>query len=370
MNGSVEPRLVLRELYPAGDPDREGEDGAPSLLTPAAATAPSGGSASRLSSPPTSRPGREMPAKPAEDLERRRVVERTGSPASVLAELVSSGEGVLALCADACRRAELALGAAGLARFGGGAGVVACGRCVDGPLERAAGERGLVLADCDALGPGTGFRRRLLPRRRRRPAAFPHLDEAILGARDGGLPASGLGGRRTALCVRGRSASSSTCAPTWRGPTGPARRPASGAELLRRPPGRRRPPPQPGAGRPLPARARRARTPRRQPSAGAGVRGRGRILGDDRAERSLAFRACRTRHEEARRYLESHSTALKSDGPAAEPGADPAASEESPDSNGGGKAARRRPRGSPRPHRSAPNRTTHPPPRSTISPAA
>ena len=42
-------------------------------------------------------------------------------PTVAIAELVSSGAGVLAVCADASRRAALANGATGLARFNGGA---------------------------------------------------------------------------------------------------------------------------------------------------------------------------------------------------------------------------------------------------------
>ncbi|MGH2982476.1 MAG: single-stranded-DNA-specific exonuclease RecJ, partial [Solirubrobacterales bacterium] len=120
-NGSVEPRVVLRELYPLGSEDGEeplhrcscdseewwrrfeAELGAP--LDPAA-----GGSPGRPSSPGS---------------ERQAV--RARSAVATIAELVSSGEPVLALCADASRRAELAGGAAGLARFGAGASVIACG---------------------------------------------------------------------------------------------------------------------------------------------------------------------------------------------------------------------------------------------------
>jgi hypothetical protein len=67
--------------------------------------------------------------------------------------LVSSGAGVLAVCADASRRAALANGAAGLARFNGGAALIACHRCDDEEIarlrERAAS--GLALVDFAAL---------------------------------------------------------------------------------------------------------------------------------------------------------------------------------------------------------------------------
>jgi hypothetical protein len=81
-------------------------------------------------------------------------VVRGGSSAVVtLAELVSSGAGVLAVCADASRRAALAAGAAGLARFNGGSGRVACARCgppaLAGLLAKADG--GLALTDYATL---------------------------------------------------------------------------------------------------------------------------------------------------------------------------------------------------------------------------
>lgn len=71
----------------------------------------------------------------------------------VVAELVSSGAGVLAVCADASRRAALANGATGLARFNGGAALVACHRCDDEEIARLASraDSGLALTDYAAL---------------------------------------------------------------------------------------------------------------------------------------------------------------------------------------------------------------------------
>jgi hypothetical protein len=83
----------------------------------------------------------------------RRVVDG-GAPATVvIAELVSSGAGVLAVCADASRRAALANGATGLARFNGGAALIACHRCGDEEIVRlsARSESGLALTDYAAL---------------------------------------------------------------------------------------------------------------------------------------------------------------------------------------------------------------------------
>lgn len=79
---------------------------------------------------------------------------RGGSSATVaIAELVSSGAGVLAVCADASRRAALASGATGLARFNGGAALIACHRCGDSEIERLRGRAasGLALVDFGAL---------------------------------------------------------------------------------------------------------------------------------------------------------------------------------------------------------------------------
>ncbi|HWB68609.1 MAG TPA: DHHA1 domain-containing protein, partial [Solirubrobacterales bacterium] len=147
-NGSVEPRVVLRELYPLG----EGvEDASPPL---------------HLCECGEGEWWQRFEAELAYDLERtpaplgpsawrmeRDEVRGDGSAASVIAELLSSGSGVLAVCSDASRRAALAMGSAGLARFNGGTGQVACGRCggavVEGLVKRAAG--GFALTDYHAL---------------------------------------------------------------------------------------------------------------------------------------------------------------------------------------------------------------------------
>ncbi len=108
-NGAVEPRLVLRELHPVTTqacscPDRDWwgrfED---ELRLP-------------LEAPP---------APPGEPPAGRQVRRGGGSAAAVVAELVSSGAEVLAVCADSGRRAALA----DLARFAGGVEPAACERC-------------------------------------------------------------------------------------------------------------------------------------------------------------------------------------------------------------------------------------------------
>ena len=75
------------------------------------------------------------------------------SPTATIAELVSSGAGVLAVAADASRRAALANGATGLARFNGGAALIACHRCGAETVADLAtrADSGLALADYAAL---------------------------------------------------------------------------------------------------------------------------------------------------------------------------------------------------------------------------
>ncbi len=144
-NGAVEPRVVLRELYPLDEGDAAsrpphvchcGEDEwwqrfeAELGQRQGAAGEPGGGG--------------------------RTVVRGAGSATVAIAELVSSGAGVLAVCADASRRAALAAGATGLARFNGGAGRIACARCGEEALEGVAarGEGGLALIDYATLERG------------------------------------------------------------------------------------------------------------------------------------------------------------------------------------------------------------------------
>ncbi len=143
-NGAVEPRVVLNELYRLSD-DVVGE--------------PLHGCScdedewwrrfeAELEAPLVADSEPEVSQARGE-----RQLVRAGSPIATMAELVSSGESVLALCADASRRAELAVGAAGLARFAGGAAQIACGRCSSGAVSALAArsEAGLALSDFSAL---------------------------------------------------------------------------------------------------------------------------------------------------------------------------------------------------------------------------
>ena len=130
-NGSVEPRVVLRELHPLEEPEAR----SPCCLMRAYATKRTGGLASKPSCGGLLTPSPRKPST-CDGLSRTRGQGRRlvagSTPATVaIAELVSSGAGVLAVCADASRRAALANGATGLARFNGGAALIACHRCGD-----------------------------------------------------------------------------------------------------------------------------------------------------------------------------------------------------------------------------------------------
>jgi single-stranded-DNA-specific exonuclease len=157
-NGAVEPRLVLREVYPL-DVD-----------TPAPSPHPCECGETEWWTRFEAELARDLTAQ-GNGVERSRriamkslhgdaegsprlVIQSAGSsPTATIAELVSSGAGVLAVAADASRRAALANGATGLARFNGGAALIACHRCgaeaVAKLVARAAS--GLALTDYAAL---------------------------------------------------------------------------------------------------------------------------------------------------------------------------------------------------------------------------
>jgi single-stranded-DNA-specific exonuclease len=186
-NGAVEPRVVLKEHYTLGEPngaggacehcaDHAGDEewwgrvvealeASQSLdsLSPGAGDNPQFDSLS----PGAEGDDGEGP-RAADGVGHREAVHHPpGSAIATIAELVSSGESVLALCADASRRRALALHAASPERFGGATPAVACGRCPDGVLTEqiAAGDR-LAMTDYTALarrpdlagGPSTRLR--------------------------------------------------------------------------------------------------------------------------------------------------------------------------------------------------------------------
>jgi single-stranded-DNA-specific exonuclease len=151
-NGAVEPRVVLREVYPL--------DEAPDAVS----AHPCAGDEAEWWARFEAELDRDLSVERNSRIARgslhsdaggsRRMVESHGSsPTATIAELVSSGAGVLAVAADASRRAALANGATGLARFNGGAALIACHRCsaeaVAGLAARASG--GLALVDYAAL---------------------------------------------------------------------------------------------------------------------------------------------------------------------------------------------------------------------------
>jgi single-stranded-DNA-specific exonuclease len=146
-NGSVEPRVVLRELYPLG----EGESDSPTHPCDCEEAEWWERFETEASAGPVAHSSRIPRERRHED--ERVTVSGASSVTVAIAELVSSGAGVLAVCADASRRAGLASGATGLARFNGGAALIACQRCgrsrVRGLLAR--GQAGLALIDYAAL---------------------------------------------------------------------------------------------------------------------------------------------------------------------------------------------------------------------------
>jgi single-stranded-DNA-specific exonuclease len=152
-NGSVEPRVVLRELHPLEEPEAD------EPVLPHTCSCDEAEWWTRFEAELAVDLGAETAKKPpVEDFLRsregeRRRVEGEAPVAVVVAELVSSGAGVLAVCADASRRAALASGATGLARFNGGAALIVCHRCGDAEIGRlsARADSGLALTDYAAL---------------------------------------------------------------------------------------------------------------------------------------------------------------------------------------------------------------------------
>jgi len=157
-NGSVEPRLVLRELHALEEPEADGADANDPVL-PHACSLDEDAWWTRfeteLEAGSDAETAKTVPGEPilrSREGGRRRVA--GNAPVTVvIAELVSSGAGVLAVCADASRRAGLANGATGLARFNGGAALIGCHRCEDREIARLVtrAESGLALTDYAAL---------------------------------------------------------------------------------------------------------------------------------------------------------------------------------------------------------------------------
>jgi single-stranded-DNA-specific exonuclease len=152
-NGAVEPRVVLREVYPL-DEAVPAVPPHPCECDDAEWWARFEAELARDLGVERNRPIEAESLHGAAGGAPRRMVRSAGSsPTATIAELVSSGAGVLAVVADASRRAALANGATGLARFNGGAALIACHRCgaetVAGLAARGSG--GLALVDYAAL---------------------------------------------------------------------------------------------------------------------------------------------------------------------------------------------------------------------------
>jgi single-stranded-DNA-specific exonuclease len=181
-NGSVEPRVVLRELYDLVE--QPTQEPAPTPLHRCRCDGEEWWRRfdDELGCEPRTWPGQPLLEAARAGAEREAIRAR-GSAIATIAELVSSGESVLALCADASRRAELAGGATGLSRFGSGAALIACGRCGGAELDGLAArfEAGLALTDFWALARAPrialGFDHVVLVD----PPPFPHF--AALAAR-------------------------------------------------------------------------------------------------------------------------------------------------------------------------------------------
>ncbi|MGI8632476.1 MAG: single-stranded-DNA-specific exonuclease RecJ [Solirubrobacterales bacterium] len=138
-NGAVEPRVVLGDLY-------RGES----------VTAPCAGSCAEVAAPWWNRWETELAAPPEgpgsaaiEGAVRAEVARHGRSAVAALAELASSGAGVLCLAADAHRRRALVEEVVPAVRYGAGTAVVLSEACVDGCLPAELPR--LVLADWGTL---------------------------------------------------------------------------------------------------------------------------------------------------------------------------------------------------------------------------
>ena len=131
-----------------------------------------------------------------------------------MAALASSGDSVLALCADALRRRELVERAAAPARFGGGRVAIASGRLADDAgraaiAELVAAGGGVALADWAALARVPSMAARFEHLVLIDPPPFSHLER--LAPRP---QAPSTGDAASSTWPGGRPRSSSRCAST------------------------------------------------------------------------------------------------------------------------------------------------------------
>ncbi|HET8592938.1 MAG TPA: single-stranded-DNA-specific exonuclease RecJ, partial [Solirubrobacterales bacterium] len=157
-NGAEQPRVVVRELYPLPSASEDEEPAGCGAGCPASDAEWWARFEEELARAVDGNPGAFLDTRAPEGARRELVDRRGGAAIASIAELISSGESVLAVCADAGRRGALAASAANPRRFGAAPPRLACRRCGDQCLDRALGspERGpagsgLVLADWNTL---------------------------------------------------------------------------------------------------------------------------------------------------------------------------------------------------------------------------
>jgi single-stranded-DNA-specific exonuclease len=152
-NGAEQPRVVIRELYPLGTNPDDGS-GRCGRGCPCPDQEWWNRLELELAGLAEGRPGRLLDVRAAHGPRREVIDRREGAAVASLAELISSGEPVLAVCADAARRSRLASSAANPRRFGAALPRIACCRCGDHSLDAALGDpptAGLVLTDWTAV---------------------------------------------------------------------------------------------------------------------------------------------------------------------------------------------------------------------------
>jgi hypothetical protein len=198
-NGAEQPRVVVREVYPLTEPAAaEDEPGGCGAGCPGSDQEWWSRFDAEAASVAEGRPGPLLDVRAAEGPRRETVDRRGGAAVASLAELISSGESVLAICADASRRAALAASAADPRRFGAALPRLACARCGDSALDGALGSStdqpgaGLVLGDWTAIGRRPGAARRF----RHVVLIDPAPSEALRGSRH--KPVADISTSRTA----------------------------------------------------------------------------------------------------------------------------------------------------------------------------
>ncbi len=154
-NGAVEPRVVLGTLYPI-DAQPSADPSAPGREAEEADGIGSEEWWRRHDAEASAELEPWPPLPPTASFDREEVVRKSPSVIATIAALASSGETVLALCADSLRRRELVERAARPARFGGGELAIVSPRMSDAAIAAAEARvlvagSGVVLADWASL---------------------------------------------------------------------------------------------------------------------------------------------------------------------------------------------------------------------------